>query len=193
MGVGFGAGCIRRRVGIMWNYYEQLQKDPCARGVFDQRLPPGLQRSTFLHYDFHTSFLPKLLKAFNTDKSLKWAAWAEDDIVAKPGNTAIQLGEVAIKCSPSAVWAGYYLNNGVPSWGAHCLVMTKVAAVRLLAALDALAEAACDRSGSPLSYLRGLDTWFKACLPEIVDGHALMVVPSYTMAYQRSHVFKGRQ
>jgi hypothetical protein len=191
--IGFGAECIRRRFGILWSEHEKLQKNPCARGVLDQRLPPELTRSTFLHYDFHKSFLPKLLKAFDTDKSLKWGTWVEDDIAFKAGFTAKQLGEVAIRSSPSAVWAGYYNTKGVPTWGSHCLVMTKVAAVRLLAELDQLAEAAVDRTGRPFSYLRGLDTWFKACVPKIVQGHALMVVPPSTMAYQRSHKFKGRQ
>ena len=190
--IGFGARCIRRRFGILWSEYEKLQKNPCARGVSDQRLPSGLRQSTFLHYDFHNNFLPKLLKAFNTDKSLKWGSWVEDDIAFKPGYTARQLGEIAIRSSPSAVWAGYYTTNGVPTWGAHCLVMTKVAATRLLADLDQLEEAVVDRTGNPLLYLRGLDTWCKACVPKFVKGHALMVVPPSTMAYQRSHVFKGR-
>ncbi len=162
-------------------------------GVSDQRLPSGLKQSTFLHYDFHKSFLPKLLKAFNTDKSLKWGTWVEDDIAFKPGYTARQLGEIAIRSSPSAVWAGYYTTKGVPTWGAHCVVTTKVAATRLLAELDQLEEAAVDRTGNPLVYLRGLDTWCKACVPKFVKGHALMVVPPSTMAYQRSHVCKGRQ
>ena len=191
--IKFGAPYIRRRFGIMWSDYEQLQKDPCVRGVPDQRLPKGLKRNTFLHYDFHIYFLPKLLQTFERDPSLKWGAWVEDDVVFKPQCTAMQLGASAITSSPSAVWVGYILRHGLPTWGSHCLVMTKAAATRLLAELDEMAEAVSGCTGRELSYLVGLDTWFKMCLPKIVNGAALMVAPPVAVAHQRAHLLRGRR
>lgn len=184
--VGFKVDQVRRRRGVDMNL-----KSKC-KGPKSHKLPPNLDRSTFLMWDFHKGFLPSAIAAFESDSSLQVVFWAEDDVQVGAGVDAAALKRQCL-LSPSAMaWLGYVRRNGVPWYGAHLLGVTRRCSARLREHLDAM-SGPNRRTSSSTSHLVSLDCWVRRMQEVTVRGKALCLAAPMSMARQRVHGLIGRR
>ena len=190
--IGFEAGQIHRRRGIDMNEYEQGNVMLKHSGSVVRRVPEGLQKHTFLLWDFHKCFLPLAAAAFDDDPNLEVIFWVEDDVKMMPGVDAGSLLDAVKQAGAAITWLAFTIVKGTPTFGTHLAGISRDGVALALRELDRLEEEFATQ-GSRLKYLMGLDTFFKKSLRTSIDGTALVKAVPKSMARQRSHSFKGRR
>ena len=180
--MGVSVKRIVRRRGIHFEHYQQNGYRLC------HDLPAGLKRCTFLMWDFHHRFLNSCSKWFEKDIDLQYIWWVEDDCSFKTGVDMESLHAIAVGGKALIHWAGYKRKRGEPTWGSHLAVIHRSSVAHLIAQRDKEANEAGD-----LSYLMGLDTWFRNGQMISVAGKRLVVASSESVGYQRRHEWAWRR
>ena len=194
LAVGVPLGRIRRRHGIHWSEYEQLESDAAHWSDLRHDLPRGLQRNTFLMYDFHRRFLPACQEAFRASGGLSLVYWIEDDINFARLSRMSDINSIAASQNTCLSWLGYKRVKGKPKWGTHIMAVHRAGVDELLAVLNGKAQVARD-GGRPMSYLMGLDTWVsQMCEAKTPTGRSVAMASAKSLAQQSyTHAFVGRR
>ena len=128
------------------------------------------------------------MKWFEKDLYLEYIGWVEDDCSFKTGVDMESLHAIAVGGKALIHWAGYKRKRGEPTWGSHLAVIHRSSVAHLIAQRDKEANEAGD-----LSYLMGLDSWFRNGQMISVAGKPLVAASSESVGYQRRHEWAWRR
>ena len=154
-------------------------------------LPEGLQRHTFLMWDFHKRFLPHIASAFIADPDLQIAFWAEDDIKFSSSVTMTKIVKACGANPAPLTWLAYRTVARKARFGAHLVAVHRNGVQQLMDYMD---EYEAEQEAAGRDYLMGLDTFLyhmTQSMPALDQG--LLKVACKSWASQRTHDKKGRR
>ena len=186
--IRFGADAqqVRRRTGIDMQAADAAET-PLQR---DWRCPEGLNRTTFLHYDFTECFLPYCAKVFRQHPCIEVIWWVEDDIKFTKDSDYSMLEHSAKEDNACMLWYGYLNVKGEPRYGSHFVGVTRAGIVKTRRHVRDHRSSGVHEAGT---HLMGLDTFLYKLSKKCDEPMPLVRAAKSSWAGQRTHALKGRR